>query len=80
MTIFLGILAVLEAVLIAFLIFRIISEKKQTALVLSHAEEIKRRKIDIEDMELSSSDKAQSDMADAINVIKNNLQTFLEAT
>ena len=80
MTIFLGILAVLEAVLIAFLIIRIISEKKQTALVLSHAEEIKRRKIDIEDMELSSSDKAQSDMADAINVIKNNLQTFLEAT
>ena len=80
LVILLGVVAVIEAVFIIFLIYKSLGDKNQMKKVISQADEIKKRRVDIDDLEISDTASSHGAIGDAINVIKNNLQTFLEAT
>ena len=75
-----GLIAILEAVVIVALIIYLIRNKKQMGVFIEQAQEIKKRRIDLDDIGITTKDRDQIIMADAINAIKNNMQTFLEAT
>lgn len=80
LVILLGVVAVIEAVFIIFLIYKSLGDKNQMKKVISQADELKKRRVDIDDLEISDTASSHGAIGDAINVIKNNLQTFLEAT
>ncbi len=80
LVILLGVVAVIEAVFIIFLIYKSLGDKNQMKKVISQADELKKRRVDIDDLEISDTSSSHGAIGDAINVIKNNLQTFLEAT
>ena len=80
LVILLGVVAVIEAVFIICLIYKSLGDKNQMKKVISQADEIKKRRVDIDDLEISDTGTSHGAIGDAINVIKNNLQTFLEAT
>ena len=80
LVIILGVVAVIEAVFIIFLIYKSLGDKNQMKKVISQADELKKRRVDIDDLEISDTASSHGAIGDAINVIKNNLQTFLEAT
>ncbi|MCR5390419.1 MAG: substrate-binding domain-containing protein [Lachnospiraceae bacterium] len=80
LVILLGVVSVIEAVFIIFLIYKSLGDKNQMKKVISQAEELKKRRVDIDDLEISDTASSHGAIGDAINVIKNNLQTFLEAT
>ena len=44
--------------------------------IISQADELKKRRVDIDDLEISDTASSHGAIGDAINVIKNNLQTF----
>ena len=71
----------IEAIIICLLIFLILRSNRRSASIISKAELIKKRHIDIEDIDTTGvSDNYQLAMSDAINSIKNNMQTFLESS
>ena len=80
LVIILGVVAVIEAVFIICLIYKSLGDKNQMKKVISQADELKKRRVDIDDLEISDTASSHGAIGDAINVIKNNLQTFLEAT
>ena len=80
MEIVLGVIAGLEAIIIVVLLVYLIRNKKQMSAFIEQAQEIKKRRIDLDDIEIKDQNREQMIMADAINAIKNNMQTFLEAT
>lgn len=80
LVILLGVVAVIEAVFIICLIYKSLGDKNQMKKVISQADELKKRRVDIDDLEISDTASSHGAIGDAINVIKNNLQTFLEAT
>ena len=73
LAIVLGVVVAVEAVFIICLICRNISDKNQMKKVISQADEIKKRRVDIDDIEISDTSTSQGAIGDAINVIKNNL-------
>lgn len=74
------ILILIEAVIIIFLFVRLIFAKSKINTFVKQAEQIKKRHLDLEDIEIEDRDSSDAVLADAINAIKNNMQTFLEAT
>ena len=80
MEIVIGIIAIVEAVIIVALLLYFIHSKQQQKVFLEQAEEIKKRRVDLDDIEIKNQKSDQVIMADAINAIKNNMQTFLEST
>lgn len=80
MEILLGIIAIVEAVVIVVLFLYFMRDKRQLQEFIKQAQEIKKRRIDLDDIDVSDKKKDQVILADAINAIKNNMQTFLEAT
>ena len=74
-------IVVLETIALGVLGWILIRMQLQMRRFTRHAEQIKKRRIDLEDLELkNTASSSQVIMADAINAIKNNMQTFLETT
>lgn len=73
-------LILLEAVIIIVLLVRLIFDKSKLNVFVRQAEQIKKRRLDMEDIEIEERGSTDAVLADAINAIKNNMQTFLEST
>lgn len=73
-------LILLEAVVIVFLLIKLIFAKSKMNSFVKQAELIKKRHLDMEDLEFEDRTSSEAVLADAINAIKNNMQTFLEST
>ncbi len=73
-------LIVLEALVILALLYYIFRDARQKKALMKHAELIKRRRMDLEDLEAEKQNSSVAVLAGALNVIKNNMQTFLEST
>ena len=74
-------LSVFEAIIIIALIFYNVRDWKLKKELMKQAELIKKRRMDLDDIEVDGkrSDSAAT-LASALNVIKNNMLTFLEST
>ena len=70
----------LEAAIIVFLVVYLVLNKSKMNTFVRQAELIKRRRLDLDDIEIEDRKSAEATLADAINAIKNNMQTFLEST
>lgn len=71
---------ILEAIIIMALVFYIVKDIRQKRELMKRAELIKRRRMDLEDIEVGEQNNSIAVLAGALNVIKNNMQTFLEST
>lgn len=70
---------VLEALIIAALLIYIIRDHLQKKTLTERAELIKRRRMDLDDIDIGAQNNSVAVLAGALNVIKNNLQSFLES-
>lgn len=70
---------VLEALIIAALLFYIIWDALQKKALTERAELIKRRRMDFDDIDVGTHNNSVAVLAGSLNVIKNNLQAFLES-
>lgn len=75
-------LILLEAAIIIFLLVRLVLNKSKMNSFVKQAEMIKKRHLNMEDLEIDEDDRRGTEavLADAINAIKNNMQAFLEST
>ena len=73
-------LIIFEAAIIVFLLVRLIFAKSKMNTFIKQAEQIKKRNLNLDDIEFDDRDSSEIVLADAINAIKNNMQTFLEST
>lgn len=73
MEIVLGVIAGLEAIIIVVLLVYLIRNKKQMGAFIEQAQEIKKRRIDLDDIEIKDQNREQMIMADAINAIKKGI-------
>ena len=81
MELYLIICCSIEAIVIFLLIFLILRSNRKSKSIIKQADLIKKRHIDIEDLDTAgASNHYQLAMSDAINSIKNNMQTFLESS
>ena len=81
MELYLIICCSIEAIVIFLLIFLIFRSNRKSKSIIKQADLIKKRHIDIEDLDTAgASNHYQLAMSDAINSIKNNMQTFLESS
>ncbi|MBR5178332.1 MAG: substrate-binding domain-containing protein [Lachnospiraceae bacterium] len=81
MELFLIVCCSIEAIIILLLFYMILRSNKRSAGIIFQAEQIKKRRIDIEDLDTNNtSNHYQLAMSDAMNSIKNNMQTFLESS
>jgi len=81
MNIFLIIIVILEALGILFIGWRLIRLKKFVSKVTAKSQFIKNRALDFDDIEITGVPQSQENiMSEAFNSIKNNMQTFLEAS
>lgn len=80
MEIVLGILAALEAIVIIILVLNSNRSKQRMDSVVARAEQVKNRNMNVEDIIIDDRKDSQALLADSINVIKNNMQSFIEAT
>lgn len=72
---------VFEAIIIIALLAYIIWDALRKAVLTKQANQIKKRRMDLEDIELRGNyHDAMAALAGALNVIKNNMQSFLEST
>lgn len=74
------VLILLEAVIIVVLLIRLIFAKSKMNTFVRQAELIKKRQLNLDDIELDDQKSSEVVLADAINAIKNNMLTFLEST
>ncbi len=72
---------VLEAIIILVLLYHIIRDGLHKKELMKQAELIKKRRMDLDDVEVDSTRRdSMAALAGALNVIKNNMLTFLEST
>ena len=72
---------VLETIIIILLVLYILRETLQKRELMKQANLIKKRRMDLDDIEVDGSRKdTMAALAGALNVIKNNMLTFLEST
>ncbi|MCR4648424.1 MAG: substrate-binding domain-containing protein [Lachnospiraceae bacterium] len=74
------IIAVLEAIVILVLAFMLLKKGGSQGRITHQAELIVKGKLNVEDINLDTTDSANVVLAKAFNSIKNNLMTFVEAT
>lgn len=73
-------LIIFEAAIIVFLLVRLIFAKSKMNTFVKQAEQIKKRNLNLDDIEFEDRNSSEIVLAEAINAIKNNMQTFLEST
>ena len=72
---------VFEAIIILLLIIYIIRDWARRKALMNQAELIKKRRMDLDDLEVDGGrSNSSATLASALNVIKNNMLTFLEST
>ncbi|MBR6477658.1 MAG: substrate-binding domain-containing protein [Lachnospiraceae bacterium] len=71
---------VFEAIIIILLLTYIIWDGLRKAVLMKQADQIKKRRMDLDDIEFSNGVDSMATLAGALNVIKNNMLTFLEST
>jgi methyl-accepting chemotaxis protein/ribose transport system substrate-binding protein len=72
-------LIVLEAIIILILLFFMIRDYVHKKVLMKQANLIKKRRMDLDDIDHEGTDSLAA-LAGALNVIKNNMLTFLEST
>ncbi|MBP5281407.1 MAG: substrate-binding domain-containing protein [Lachnospiraceae bacterium] len=71
---------VFEAVIILLLLAYIVWEGIHRSILVKQADQIKKRRMDLDDIEISNDGNPMATLAGAMNVIKNNMMAFLEST
>ena len=74
------ILIVIEALVIAALLFLRIRDKKSTDAMVNNAEQLVKGKLDIGDIKVGDGDDSFSIVANGLNSIKTNMMAFVEST
>lgn len=74
------VLILIELLIIASLVLYIVLNKRKMKVFSAQAELIKKRKLDLDDIEVGERRNDMVYLAEAINAIKNNMLTFLEST
>lgn len=77
---FLLILAVIELLVIAFLIFVLVKNNRAYSEIVKASRQIVQGKLNVEDIKVGERKSTSNVIAGSVNAIKSNLMTFVEAT
>ncbi len=80
MEIFLLILAVVELLVIGFLIYKLVRNDRAYSEILEKSRQIMHGKLNLEDIKVNEGKSTSDVIAGSVNAIKSNLMTFVEAT
>jgi len=80
MELFLLILAVVEFLAIAFLIFILVKNNRAYSEIVEKSRQIVQGKLNVDDIKVGEVKSTSNIIAGSVNAIKSNLMTFVEAT
>lgn len=80
MEIFLAILAVVEFLAIAFLVFKLVRNDRAYSEIVEKSRQIVHGKLNVDDIKVGEGKSTSNVIAGSVNAIKSNLMTFVEAT
>ena len=80
MELFLLILAVVEFLAIAFLIFILVKNNRAYSEIVEKSRQIVQGKLNVDDIKVGEAKSTSNIIAGSVNAIKSNLMTFVEAT
>ena len=80
MDIFLPVLAVVEFLVIAFLLFKLIKNGRAYNEIVKASRQIVQGKLNVDDIKVNEGKSTSNVIAGSVNAIKSNLMTFVEAT